>query len=520
MNDNSKKYAPGIDWAYLVFIFLITNQAMLSLKVLGVLFIYALRPDFDFGFKKGRIPLFYPLILIFSVVAFVLHTRDFSKEYLGAFFVGNLFWLFGLLAFHQTRISLEKYGPQGMYRLLKAFTVFNLLFSIYQLVDIMIITGKFNPYSKLPFPYGMSTGDNIFGFFMENSYYNMMVSAVLAIYFLYKRNIWYSLIATTTLILVFGNFGTIVFIAILVGMLLVGITVRIFNAKEGSFLHNIAPRGNYGLYIPGIMVYILLFFALMSPENMDYVVEKIQSKVFSVQNSGNSYANLIKENKKPSPDAFDPYKQEEEVIVGKAPLHSLSEHTSVLGTISSPKQARKKMSDEYIQKLQGKALSIKETSQFLKSSVGNLLFGAGTARFSSLTAQKVGGYDSSRIFMTLVPRFTAPVYAQNHKLLIQSRYEAANEYRSNANWPDSVYNQIMGEYGLIGAALFIIFYIWYFVKRIKYFTYSFWVLAMMIPFGSLSYMFEALSIVIIFEAMTIADIEGTRQRLKHVATNN
>ena len=166
----------------------------------------------------------------------------------------------------------------------------------------------------------------------------------------------------------------------------------------------------------------------------------------------------------------------------------------------------------------GKALSLKETIQFLKSSPGNLLFGAGTTRFSSLTAQKMGGSDSSRIFMQILPRFTSPEYAMNHKLLIQSRYEAENEFRSNANWPDSVYNQILGEYGLIGAVIFVIFYMGYFIRKYKYFTYTFWILAMMIPFATLSYMFEALSIVIIFELLTITDIEETEQRLSHAKT--
>ena len=354
MSDSiEKKYTPGIDWIYLIFLFLITNQSMISLKILGVVFIYALRPNFKFGFKEGRIPKFYLYILILSLVAFVLHVRDFSKEYLVAFFVGNLFWLFGLLAFHQTRLSLEKYGPDGMYRLMKTFAVLNLGFSLYQLIVIMGITGKINPYSNIPFPYGMSTGDNIYGIFLENSYYNMMVSAILAIYFLYKRNIFYSLIASTTLILVFGNFGTLMFVGILAGMLLAGIVTRIANAPAGSFLHNIAPRGNYGLYLPVLTVYILSFFLLLSPENYDYVVEKVQSKVFSADGSANNYRNMIKSNPDPTEDAFDPFKETGTVEIGLMPKHSFSENEAVLGTATSPKEARKKMSDEYIQKLQG-----------------------------------------------------------------------------------------------------------------------------------------------------------------------
>lgn len=506
-----KKYSDGTDWTYLVFLFLITNQAILSLKILGIIFIFILRPNFKFGIAEGRIPKFYLYIIGLSIFSILFHVRDFSYNYIAAFFVGNLFWLLGFLTFHQTRISLDKYGPEGMSRLLKAFSLINLGLSLYQLVKIMLITGQLNPYTNLDFPYGMSTGDNVYGFFMENSYYNMMVSAILAVYFTYKRNFIYSLVSITTLILVFGNFGTLMFVGVLAAMFMAGILTILTKAKPGSILHNISPLGNYGLYIPFFAAYICLFFVLLSPENMEYVSKKIQSKVFSADGSPNNYKNIISSNKKPKPEPFDRYTMQEDIIVSDDLSYSLSSQSSVLGTQSSPIDARIKMSNDYIYKLQGKALSLKETSQYLKSSVGNLLFGAGTARFSSLTAQKMGGFDSSRIFMKVLPRFTAPDYAQNHKLLVQARYDAANEFRSNANWPDSVYNQILGEYGLIGAFLFIVYYLWYFAKRMKYYTYTFWIFAMMIPFASLSYMFEALSIVIIFELLAITNIEETKQ---------
>lgn len=515
MDTNNKTYAKGIDWAYLFFLFLITNQAMISLKVLGILFIFAIRPNFRFGFAEGRIPKFYPYILLLSLVSLFVHIKDFSSNYLVAFLVGNLYWLFGLLTFHQTRISLEKYGPVGMNKLLKAFSLLNLAFSFYQLVKIMLITGKFNPYSKLPFPYGMSTGDNIYGFFMESSYYNMMVSAVLAVYFLYKRNIFFALVSVTTLMLVFGNFGTLIFMAILAGMLVCGMLSSMINPRQGTLLYNVTPPGRFGLYIPGVFVYILFFFVFMSPENMEYVVDKVKSKVFSVDGSANNYRNIMKNNPKPRPEAYDLDAEHTEVVIGSAPTYSLGEQGSFLGTQSTPLDARKKMSEDYLYKLQGKALSIKETSQYLQSSTGNFLFGAGTARFSSITAQKMGGFDSSRIFMNVLPRFTSPDYAQNHKLLVQARYDLPNEYRSNANWPDSVYNHIVGEYGVLGAAIFILFYLGYFLKRAKYYSYSLWIFAMMIPFATLSYMFEALSIIVFFELLAITNVEETKQ-MNHV----
>src|SRR5207244_463121 len=121
---------------------------------------------------------------------------------------------------------------------------------------------------------------------------------------------------------------------------------------------------------------------------------------------------------------------------------------------------RKELTDVYIRRLQGKNLSVTETREYLFSSPTAFLFGAGTTRFSSLTAQKMSGYDSSRLFMNVLPHYKSKLYAENHYLLIDGRETAGDDaLLSSANWPDSLYNQLFGEYGVLGAMVFLIYYL-------------------------------------------------------------
>jgi hypothetical protein len=166
------------------------------------------------------------------------------------------------------------------------------------------------------------------------------------------------------------------------------------------------------------------------------------------------------------------------------------------------------LTESYINKLQGKNLSVLETVAYLKSSGSAMLFGAGTTRFSSLIAQKMSGYDSSRIFMNVLPHYVSKPYSENHMLLIKVRNESEDKaLYSTANWPDSLYNQLFGEYGLIGALLFLVFYLGYFAKYIGRWSYGLWIIVVLLPFAHLNYVFDTLCVMPFFELLMFADID-------------
>ncbi len=512
----------NIDWLLLIFLLLFTNQAVFSVKIIGLVFIYLFRFNLKFDFKGEKTPRFYVYIILLALVNYAVFIRDYSVEYTSAFLVGNLFWIFSLLGFHQVRLSLDRYGLNCFNNTLKAFTVINTFAALWQLGSIMVITGRFNPYTGLEFPYGMSTGDNIFGAFLQNSYYNLTVSGFLTVYFLYRKQFFYTLLASTTLILVFGNFGTLVYLAMLFGMLIVGIINELLNKKYQIFNKFSPPTGSI-VQIPVLLVYVIVFYSLLSPSNTKYIVEKFKNKIYSLSTSGtNNYRTQIA-NQEVDPRAYDRFLSNYYDLRAKENKKNERIYLSEFARQSKGKQQRdarelkREMTESYILQLQGKTLSVIETYQYLMSSPKNLLFGAGTARFSSLTAQKVAGYDSSRLFMDIIPHYRAEEYQNNHMILIDERNNSDPEFFSTFNWPDSFYNQIFGEYGLIGAGLFLFFYIGFFVKKFKYWSYTFWLFIILIPFMHLNYIFDTLCIMPFFEWMVLADIK--RGQLNSVAAH-
>ena len=173
-----KKVVKEADWIFLVFLLIFLNQSNFSLKTVGIAFIYLVRPNLKFGFFKGRLPKFYLFIIGLSLVNFLFIIRDFSYQYLAAFGVASLLWIYSFLAYHQLKLSVEKFGEKNV-STLKVFTILNFIVSIGQLIRVMAVTGKLNPYQGLDFPYGLSTGDNLYGIFLQNSYYNVMTCAFL-----------------------------------------------------------------------------------------------------------------------------------------------------------------------------------------------------------------------------------------------------------------------------------------------------------------------------------------------------
>lgn len=507
--DSDKKILKT-DWVLLLCLLLFTNQAMFSLKIVGIVLIYILRPNFKFGFFKGRVPKFFFLIMLLALFNWLFLIRDFTLPYLVAFIAGNTLWMLSFLSFHQLKLSIERYGVATADRTLRLFVVVHFLFCVGQLVRIMFITGQLNPYVGLPFPYGMSTGDNIFGAFMENSLYNVTVSTFLTIYFIYRKKLLYALLAASCVIFVFSNFGSIVFTGIMVGLFLAGI-INAITGKKYVFFKKISPPGNFALYIPFFLGFMTFIYVTVSPQNAEYLVAKIKAKIFSIETAGkNNYKTLIAD-QAIDPKAYDIYlddylEKKMEAYRKEKGIYFSDVVVKKPATKEELVDVKRDMSRLYIYRLQGKSLAVLETSQYLKSSPKAFIFGAGTTRFSSQIAQKMAGYDSSRLFMNVLPHFSSPEYETNHMLLIEERIKSDEQYYSTANFPDSFYNKIFGEYGVLGALLFLVFYVGYFLKDFRYLTYGLWLFVVIIPFAHLSYIFDTLCVMPFFEWLLLIDI--------------
>lgn len=75
----------------------------------------------------------------------------------------------------------------------------------------------------------------------------------------------------------------------------------------------------------------------------------------------------------------------------------------------------------------------------------------------------------------------------------------SSDWHSIQQLPSSFFNQILGEYGVLGTVLFLVFYIGYILKRSKFNLVFFPIAFLMGYYLLFDYLFEYLSIVVLFE---------------------
>lgn len=161
-----------------------------------------------------------------------------------------------------------------------------------------------------------------------------------------------------------------------------------------------------------------------------------------------------------------------------------------------------------------KIISFYQTFIFLTNDLIQFIFGAGPAGFSSRVAFLVSGdyvswYPESLIHQSEVfKKFHLGIWNFD----FNNKFDNIN---STANQPFSVYNQIAGEYGLIGLTFFIMLYLWYWVKRFHQLSYGKILLISLLGYFLLDYWFEYFSVVLIFELLMLADLKKFHQNISY-----
>jgi hypothetical protein len=113
-----------------------------------------------------------------------------------------------------------------------------------------------------------------------------------------------------------------------------------------------------------------------------------------------------------------------------------------------------------------KITSFEQTFQNVSSNISTLIFGSGMGNFSSRLAFIAGGEYVSWYPASLVRR--ADVFHNNHFQLWNYEVLSVPFSDGTANQPFSVFNQLIGEYGIIGTLVFLIFYLRsYFFNALK-----------------------------------------------------
>jgi hypothetical protein len=390
------------------------------------------------------VPPFYPIIICFCLVQY-LFIGDFTKEYLLFFSIGLSYWLFSALAFALILFRVKSSNTERNHCTLSSFFWLNMCVTLFQLLLTMIHSGSLNPFALWDNPeYGNSTGDHLKGIFLAPCYINFMANSFFALYFFTKRKLFYSVIAVVILCLTSSNFAIIFFLPVY--LIVTGFS-RIPKAKTALFAS---------------LVFVGLFYGFISRANFYYMMESI----FKIEHH---------------------YDQEN---IGK-----------VDSTVSTNNVVSKNEDIEYFKDQKGKIIAVNQTVDFVTKDWRHFLFGSGLGNFSSLLAKRQSDIQiekKSRLFQKL-PLRVAPSYRDNHYTIEKHLFNMSSDWHSIQQLPSSFFNQIVGEYGIIGTIAFLFFYIGYILKKTKFNVAFFPIACLMGYYLLFDYLFEYLSIVILFE---------------------
>ena len=125
--------------------------------------------------------------------------------------------------------------------------------------------------------------------------------------------------------------------------------------------------------------------------------------------------------------------------------------------------------------------------------------------FRATALSFAGGYPGRYIYIN-------DDFRDNHLNLYLTYFSKDKEVHSLMNSPDSVYDQLLAEYGLAGIACFVLFYVVYFFKHGRAKSYGLPLLIFTLGAFTIGYWFEQLSIVIIFELMMLINYKEIREQ--------
>jgi len=523
-------FTRNIHWGLLVFLLLFLD-VKLVVKLAAILFIYALQPNFRFGFsfKNPRLPLFYFFVICLAVVNTFLYRHFFQLNYLLVLTFGIGFWMACILAVHQIKLIVEKTDAQIIYQTLVVFFLLNTCVSAFQYLRIVFETGALNPflYQGNYQRYFISTGDYIKGLSFDTSTTNAVINAFGIIFFLSKRAWLLTLMCTVTLLFTASNLVNLVVFATMLLLFL-------FNTNKVQKTVIVAC---FALFV--------VFMAKVSPQNNTYAINVFE-KVFGIRNETRT-AQAKPVDVRILPDGLLTVEQRKEKIarlyldslgasiaakrkeenkslvamanerpfipqpsIHSAPFQNRDDTNAYRKELLSFIAKRHERFDNYAQTtLPGKAIAYLQTGTFVFQHPLYLLTGAGLGNFSSKMAFKAtalqfaGGFPQRFAYIN-------PNFSSNHLDLYTYFFSKRADAHSVTNSPASVYDQLLGEYGLIGLAAFFLFYIGFFAKHYKRLTYGIPLLFLLLAFFFIDYWFEQLSIVPLFEALLFLNLKETK----------
>jgi hypothetical protein len=469
------KRAGDINWPLFLFLVLFLD-VKLYVKIAAILFatfLHRKNPIPRDLFRKKWIA-FYLSMPLLAAINLLTSLSSLSRNSLLAFGLGCAYWIMAMsAAWHVYLFVRNEPDKEKLHRTVTLFFVLNMLVVLAEFLYICIDAGSINPftYRGQHQKYFLNAGDFLSGISLDSSVTTAIINAFGLFYFLYRGKIKWSFLSLVSILLAASNW---------IDLLLVGVSGVIFLFHSNRIQKSV------------ILVYFLvvgIFMIKVSPDNMLYA-KGILTRIEGV----NFYQvpPVI-----PHPKMIDLVEKKELV----ARRQALALALDTLYTKDFKDSIRKKYPGwEY----SGRWIAWREMKDFFMNHPSKLLLGAGLGNFGSRIAFKTTAMDIDGKYPRAL-QYINPVFRDNY-LYIYLRYQSSDQgQHSVVNEPDSVYAQLLGEYGLAGIACFFIFYMGFFIRNLRRLTYGLPLLLLMSTAFLTQYWFEELSVVILFEFLMLLD---------------
>ncbi|MES2006085.1 MAG: hypothetical protein V4450_16320 [Bacteroidota bacterium] len=516
------------DWELLVFLLLVMN-VKLWVKLLAIVFIYFRRPDFSFtnSLKQFSIPLFYPAMILIAIIDLLLFSLYKEQNYLPLFITGIFFWVGCILIVHQLLLVFRYSDPEKIHNALFLFFLINVLASCVNLGLIVREIHQVNPYTYqgMHQKYFIGTGDYIKGISFDTSTTNAMLNAFGIVYFLSRKQFVMTLLCMAVLLLTCSNFTNLLVLACL---------AYFFIFKT--------DRDQKSIIVVQLIM-LVVFMANVSPQNNKYAIKVIErtaghgqlnqkntpeEKIIPIAERPDSVLSTEEKKYKTAKkylDSVATIRAAENIdknhgtLTIKPIIPTVNIHAPEYQHVPDSSEARmqavrllrtiqernKTMGSDTIavnSQVPGKIQAFKQLARFMQAHPSKIVTGDGMGNFSSKLAfratglQIAGSYPSSLWYIH-------EDFKQNHLTVYLDYFARDSGYHSVTHSPNSVYAQLLGEYGIAGILAFVAGYLFYFSKRILTTASGVPLLLLMLGAFITDYWFEQLSIVILFELLII-----------------
>ncbi|OJX36756.1 MAG: hypothetical protein BGO87_13270 [Flavobacteriia bacterium 40-80] len=426
----------------------------------------------------------------------------------------------------------------------------------------------------IPPPYGSMSGDLIRGFFGINHLPNACVAGLLFIFFLYKKEFLISCLSLLTLLMASSNLTVILVFIVLISMILLvkDKLVKYYSICAIAILLAFYAKINTFNYYEILCKFHLAktneFYqqtyndvfsekdpAAIKNQEIDSIlstwekstIDRYNRKEKNIRKDHDTYHKqsytFLKTTTDTSlvhpdtslitsePTVIEPTITEP-VITGhltkvnpkeqiknknkeqiKNNFHKIWNRTDSLKVIADSKEEFEfgQLKKFDLENTKGHVISLNQTKELLLRDTKHFLFGNGVGNFSSRIAMLSSKEkEDSRLFDLLLPKYEHKDFTENHKALWKYIDYLGTEYHSFINLPFSVYNQILGEYGIIGFLCFGIFYIGYFLRKWRRLEAGKFILPIIILMMGIEYWFESLTLLIFFELVMLIDLKSTK----------